>query len=101
MASLVTSTFLDITFGALWWVTKETTKGIYYGTKYLFFGPEEKIIEVKETDIRDLVNELEQLRSEIKEIKNKNNLDDTTDEESLNDFEEVNDISKTDLNNNE
>ena len=44
---------------------------------------------------------VEQLRSEIKEIKNKNNSDDTTDEESLNDFEEVNDISKTDLNNNE
>ena len=30
---------------------KRNNKGIYYGTKYLFFGPEEKIIEVKETDV--------------------------------------------------
>ena len=112
MASILTSTFLDVTFGALWWITKETTKGIYYGTKYIFFGSDQSVIEVKEIDIKDLFNEIEKLRSEVKEMKNKNSNEENNynyndsdnnyiDKESKNDFEIVKHISKTDLNNNE
>jgi hypothetical protein len=66
----LTNATLDITSGVLWWVFKNTTYGIYSGTKYMIYGSEEteKDEDKKETD-KILLEELKQIKTELKQIK--------------------------------
>jgi len=34
----LTNTALDIASGVLWWITKNTLMGVYYGGKYMIYG---------------------------------------------------------------
>jgi|SaaInlStandDraft_3_1057020.scaffolds.fasta_scaffold62800_2 hypothetical protein len=49
----LTNTALDIASGTLWWLTKNTIYGIYYGGKYMIYGHEAPLaIGSKEDDIK-------------------------------------------------
>ena len=78
----LTNTALEITAGVAWWLTNKTASGIYYGTKYLMYGPELTEEQIKEIEIieldcekkdneiyQGLLDEIKNLREEIKEIK--------------------------------
>mgnify|MGYP000023276257 CR=1 FL=1 len=69
----LTNATLDITSGVLWWVFKNTTYGIYSGTKYMMYGCEEETETEKEEDKKEtdkiLLEELKQIKTELKQIK--------------------------------
>ena len=46
----LTNVALDVSFGVLWWVTKNTTKGIYNGVTYLITDNSDNS-DLKSTDI--------------------------------------------------
>lgn len=50
----------DVTFNLSWWVIKNTTYVFYNGTVYLMYG--------KQKTIRDLEEEIIELRNEISSI---------------------------------
>jgi hypothetical protein len=48
----LTNSALDIASGAIWWLTKNTICGIYYGGKYMIYGSPPLSIEEKKDDIK-------------------------------------------------
>ena len=78
----LTNSALEIGAGAVWWLTNKTVSGVYYGTKYLIYGPDLTEEQIKEIEIieldcekkdnemyKGLIDEIKKLREEIKEIK--------------------------------
>ena len=72
----LTTSVLDVSTGALWWVTKNTVSGVYHGFSYLYYGnPEdEKDTEKDEKlnkEIEILTKSINDLNDQIKELKNR------------------------------
>ena len=69
MTSLIVSTSLDITFGVLWWLTKTTSRGIYYSLSYIVYGKEETEL-VNKSDMTKLIEEINDLKLQIIDLNN-------------------------------
>ena len=52
---------LDMALGVVWWLTKTTTKGIYYGSYYLLYGKNPQKVYNK----NDLMVEMNNLQKQI------------------------------------
>lgn len=73
----LTNSFLDISSGVLWWITKNTASLLYNGVSYAISYKED--INISETNIeinnnyddlsKDDLTELLQLKNDIKDIK--------------------------------
>lgn len=63
MLFLITNTVLDVSLGVLWWVTKQTTLGVYNGVHYLVHNPEH------EDDIDETHNDINQDNLELISVK--------------------------------
>lgn len=75
-----TNVVLDVTWGATWWVGTKTASGLYNLSSYLIYGSEITEDQMKEIVVIDdcekeqekyneLMNEIRNLRSEIRELK--------------------------------
>ena len=87
MLFYLTNTVLEITWGATWWVTTKAASGLYSGVSYLLYGDqeltEEQIKEIQVIEFDDesktnenyvlLMDEIKNLNSKIKKIKEKKN----------------------------
>ena len=65
----LTNMTLDVTMGVAWWVAKTTLIGIYNGSKYLIYGPEDIIKDDLGGDTDIILEELKQLKKEIQQLK--------------------------------
>jgi len=83
MASLLVSTSLDVVTGVAWWAIKTTSKGIYYGFSYMFYGPEPEKTEIEMGDLKLLTEEIKNLREEVKVLKTKNSEIEKTENKEL------------------
>lgn len=60
----LTNAALDISAGVVWWVLKNTTYGVYNGTKYILYGS------IEDTNNKnEILNEIKELKCQIKELK--------------------------------
>ena len=85
--SLITDTVLDITFGVVWWITKNSVNVIYNGVTYVFSSDKTSCQEDSEdsedsedinenyeilNEFKDLKKELEEIKTELRTIKKSN-----------------------------
>ena len=63
MLSLIVYETLDLVTGVVWWITKNTGKGMYHGVSYIMYG--NTTTEVDTNDLRLLTNQITELKMEI------------------------------------
>ena len=68
--SLIAFTVIEVGFGVSWWIASKTVSGIYYGTKYMIYGPEEKQKEYDPIEFeRQILEELKDIKLKVLEKK--------------------------------
>lgn len=65
----LTNVALDVSMGVAWWITKTTFIQLYNGTKYIIYGPDGNPIEKEESTNKQILEELQKLKKELKELK--------------------------------
>lgn len=63
MLFYLTNSFLDISSGVLWWITKKSVYGVYSGGKYMIYGSEDLVSDVSET--KDIDDQIKLLQTQI------------------------------------